>query len=286
LDSTVRAWWESYLRDFSCSSDVWYRRYLRDFSVDAWYADYLRDLLAPCREIDDWYAQYRHDVMPKVFRGSPVGRAEVVGERHCDVLFSELRLVGRGSVTSPKCGDFLGFFGCAQIAKHSDGCVRMVVVPNSCDKMSCPRCFMYGWCVRIAKAVDARLEATSVKLGLPIEHIVCSLPECDYGLTFKEAKRKCIGILGSRGVIAGHGIPHGNRIDDATKVERFSPHFHILGFIEPSFAYDRCRKCERKWNCLSGCGGFDDNAWALQQKDEYLVKVLGARKSVTGTLWY
>ena len=64
----------------------------------------------------------------------------------------------------------------------------------------------------------------------------------------------------------------------------WSPHFHVLGFILGG--YGRCRCCERKWNCLKGCGGFDDKSYQLFLKDGYYVKVLGKRKTVFGTAWY
>lgn len=50
--------------------------------------------------------------------------------------------------------------------------------------------------------------------------------------------------------------------------------------------YSRCRHCERKWNCLAGCGGFDDRNYQHFLKDGYVVKVLGERKTVFGTAWY
>jgi len=50
--------------------------------------------------------------------------------------------------------------------------------------------------------------------------------------------------------------------------------------------YSRCRHCERKWNCLAGCGGFDDRNYQNFLKDSWLVKVLGERESVYHTAWY
>ena len=227
MDSTVKAWWESYLHDFFGSSDLWFRRYLRDFSVDAWYGAYLKDFFSPCREIDDWYSQFRRDFLPSRFGRSSVGRVEVIGERHGEVLFRELVLVGRGRVTNDKCAKFRGHFGCIQHQKHVGGVVHARKYFNYCDRPSCPKCYRYGWASKEGNAVALRLAEASKKFGLPVEHIMLSLPRSDYDLTLKEAKRKAIEILYDRGVVGGVMIPHSQRIDRETRVEILqSAHAH------------------------------------------------------------
>jgi len=64
----------------------------------------------------------------------------------------------------------------------------------------------------------------------------------------------------------------------------WSPHYHVLGFVVGGYA--RCRECERKWNCLKGCGDFDDRAWQGYEMDGYYVKVFAERKTVFGTAHY
>lgn len=54
------------------------------------------------------------------------------------------------------------------------------------------------------------------------------------------------------------------------------------GFIRGGYG---CRDCRRKWNCLKGCGGFDDRSYQNFLKDGYIVEVLGERKTVFGTVW-
>jgi len=90
-------------------------------------------------------------------------------------------------------------------------------------------------------------------------------------------------VLAERGVIGGTIIFHGFRYN-LQKQWYWSPHFHVLGFIRGG--YSRCRHCERKWNCLHGCGGFDDRSYQSFLKDGYYVKVMGERKTVFGTAWY
>ncbi len=257
-----------------------------DSVVKSWYADYVREFFSTSSEFDDWSSRFRRDFVPNRsgrIEGLVKPVEKPVGKRG-DVLFSELALVGRGQVTNDKCGKFRGYFGCLLHEKHEGDSVFAYPYFNYCDKPSCPECYRYGWAAKEAKVTERRLLAAAEKLGSPVEHIVCSLPKPDYGSSLRESKRKAQEILYSRGISGGLIIPHGNRVDDVTHVEYFSPHFHVLGFIVGG--YGRCRNCARKWNCLEGCGGFDDRNHQLFLKDGYVVKVLGERLSVAGTVFY
>ncbi len=290
MDSTVKAWWESYLHDFFGSPDVWFRRYLRDFSVDAWFGDYLKDFFSPCREIDDWFAQYRRDFLPKRSAGS--GRVEVVAEKHGVVLFSELVQVGRGEVTNPaKCGKFLGYYTCLHHEKHEGGVVEAHVCFNYCCRPSCPRCFYYGWCVRNGRDVEARMLEAERMFGLRCEHIMVSLPVSDYNLSFEDVKEKVISVSGDRGVFGGYMLPHRNRVDEFG-VEYFSGHFHILGFIKGGYSCRDCAFLRSELGTNVGCGnpdycvGFEQLTRRLNLDDKYIVKVMGERKTLFGTAFY
>jgi hypothetical protein len=251
--------------------------------IERWYDSYRREFGLISKEIEDWYEAYRRDCLPKHVRHSG-SAVESVVEKPREVLFRDLVLVGRGRITNSKCGNFMGFYGCVQHQKHESDVAYVLKYFNSCDRPTCPKCYRYGWAVKESRALELRLLAASEKFGLSVEHVICSLPECDYDLTFKEAKRKCREILFSRGVEGGVMIAHGNRIDRCTGVESYSPHWHILGFVKGG--YEGCRNCERKWNCREGCGGFDDRNHQLSLKDGYVVKVLGKRKTIGGTCWY
>jgi len=191
--------------------------------------------------------------MPKRRWGSSDGEL-VVFKNPNGVLFKDLVLVGRGKVTNNKCGRFQGFYGCTRNKKHKGDVAYVIKYFNSCDRPSCPICYRLGWAVRQARANEARLVEASKVLGLPIEHVMCSLPRSDYDLPLKEARRKDIEVLLGRDVIGGLMILHGQRIDKETGVESFSPHWHVLGFIRGGY---HCRECDHKWNCTAGCGGWD-----------------------------
>jgi len=205
--------------------------------------------------------------------------------------YGDFQLVGHGEVTNEKCGRFSSFYGCARVELHNriqldgknfKGKVYVRKVFHSCDKPSCPVCYKYGWAVRQARKIDSRLAEASKRFG-QVEHIVASVPARDYGLSLEDLRSKVNKILAIRGVIGGNKIYHGFRYN-RRKQWYFSPHFHVLGFVLGG--YSRCRNCERKWNCLAGCGGFDDRSYQNFLKDGYVVKVLGKRKTVVGTAWY
>lgn len=200
--------------------------------------------------------------------------------------------VGRGVPSSDWCGKHRGLLVCKNVDGHKGAvfqgsdCTNKVFVRNQhywCKRSSCPVCFLNGWSVRGAKFITGRLNE-AVKRGLgEVEHIVVSLPKSDYGLSHGVIRGNAVRVLKSRGVAGGGMIFHGFRIDSKRHVLGWSPHFHVLGFIRGGYG---CRDCGRKWNCLEGCGGFDDRSYQEFLKDGYYVKVMDKRKTVFGTAWY
>lgn len=206
---------------------------------------------------------------------------------------SNYQPVGRGLRTSPVCGKWMGFSVCKNIEAHKGvsvggvDCTGKVVVRHRhmwCRKSSCPICFIRGWSVRGARNIEGRfVKAVSLGLG-EVEHILVSVPVVDYDLPESVMRKKCRKVLFDRGVIGGTMIFHGYRVDKKRDVLVWSPHYHVLGFVVGG--YSRCRECPRKWNCLKGCGDFDDRAYQAFLKDGYFVKVFKARKTVFGTAFY
>jgi len=201
--------------------------------------------------------------------------------------------VGRGVKTSPVCGRWVGVSVCKNVEGHEGkflgvtDCTNKVVVRHRhlwCHKSSCPVCFIRGWAVRGARNIEGRL-FTGVKRGFgEVEHVVVSVPVKDYDLSEYVMRKKCRHALFDAGVDGGCMIFHGYRIDRERGVLVWSPHYHLLGFILGGYA--RCRECERKWDCLEGCGGFDDRRWQGFKKHGYYVKVFPERKTVFGTAHY
>jgi len=215
--------------------------------------------------------------------------------------FGNWELVGNGKVTNEHCGKYLRLDGCLRVDLHDrikyakvkvDGKEKVVrvagkiyryTVRHFCNKPSCCVCYKSGWALRQAGRIEARLKEASKRFG-QVEHLMISVPAKDYGLSFDVLREKINEILLSRGVIGGSVIFHGCRFNDLTRHWYYSPHFHILGFILGG--YSKCRHCERKWNCLKGCGGFDDRNHQSFLKDGYKVKVFEERKTVFGSAYY
>lgn len=212
-------------------------------------------------------------------------------------VYGDFQLVGHGQVTNDKCGTFRKVVGCTYTELHDKAIFdKKGALVNctgkgyfkpyfhSCDKPSCPVCYERGWAIRQAGNIEFRLEQASKHFGLA-EHIIISVPVKDYDLSYGALRHKVDKVLKSRGVICGVKIFHGFRFDKLSRSWHFSPHFHILGFIYGG--YGKCRNCKRKWNCLKGCGGFDDrNYHDGFLKDGYVVKVKDKRKTIFGTAWY
>ena len=220
-------------------------------------------------------------------------------------VFGDFQLVGHGQQTNSKCGRFISFKGCIRTELHDKvtldgvnykGKVFVRKVHASCDKPTCPVCFKSGWAVREADRIAQRIKEASKRFGLA-EHVIVSVPKSDYGLDFENLRLKAVKILYSRGVIGGVLIFHGFRYR-AFDVFRggirnmrgwyWSPHFHCIGFILNGYA--QCRHCHNfedkgVYTC-AGCSGFEACTRRLFEKDGYIVKVKGERKTIMGTAWY
>ena len=139
--------------------------------------------------------------------------------------------------------------------------------------------------------MEARLKVASNRLGSPVEHIVASIRSEDYGLSLDMLRKKVVRLLANRGIIGGSMIFHGFRYASRKEAKikgvpfgwRWSPHFHILGFVGGE-GYVVCRKC-KGGDCYA-CKGFEGVTRRENKKYGWIVKVLDKRKTVGGTCWY
>jgi hypothetical protein len=205
--------------------------------------------------------------------------------------YGEYQLVGNGEPANRFCGQFMTFKGCLRVDLHNlitfdgvnpAGKVFVRKFYHWCNKLSCPICFRRGWAIRQAGSIEARLLEVK-RRQLVVEHVVCSVPSKDYGLDYEALRNKAVKVLKARSVVSGVLIFHAFRYNKR-KHWYWSPHFHALGVTRGG--YGQCRNCARKWNCLAGCGGFDDRAHQQQLKDGWFLKVLDERKTTFGTAWY
>lgn len=232
----------------------------------------------------------------------------------CDNLWDHktFQRVGQGNQTSYKCQTLIGYKACLNVDLHNKvsldgqnhaGNVYIKKVIHSCDKPECPLCFKRGWAVREADNVEDRIIYAQKKFGIA-EHIVCSVPITDYGLSYEKLKIKALKALETRGVIGGVLIFHLERYcnkEEAIKKGKLngwyiSPHFHIIGFIDGGYA--KCRECHKKIaGCSPTCTGFDRRSRNQYFKEGgkegagnsgsgWIVDVKGKRRTIHGTAWY
>jgi len=209
--------------------------------------------------------------------------------------------VGRGVPSSPSCGKHVGFNVCKNVAGHKDKFLGVEDVTDKiivhhkhlwCHKSSCTICFARGWSVRLARSIVGRLNV-AVKRGLGvIEHIVVSPRVDDRGLPEHILRVKCRDALVDRVVLGGCMVFHGYRLDRKREVLVWSPHYHVLGFIEGGF--DHCRECVHERDDCRSCHRFKGREVRGFEKDGYLVKVMGKREksyydgedNIFGTAFY
>jgi hypothetical protein len=258
---------------------------------------------------------------------------------------------GQGLQADSRCGQGLGLKACLNIDLHAhvslDGVnhagnvfVRKAV--HSCDRPECPVCSRRGWATREAFAIEDRIlnaqngytekkyrdkkgkdhpEIRHSPLGEAF-HIISSIPVSDYKLSFPKLKSKVIKILRALGVLGGVIIFHAQRYHDRNEVfmgEKphwyFSPHWHVIGFIDGG--YGKCRNCSnynkrtcgvyQTEKCLA-CDGFEGRSrrqffegCQVYEKENsavfdefgnkkkiggYIIKVKAKRKSIRATAFY
>jgi uncharacterized protein with PIN domain len=168
--------------------------------------------------------------------------------------------------------------------KNMKGKVYVKKLHNFCDKPSCPKCYAKGWAVRQANSIEDRL-AEARKRGFGIaEHLTISVPPEDYGVEYEVLRKKAKKILFSCGVVGGVMVWHAFRYN-RIKSWYFSPHLHVLGFINGG--YNRCRHC-KDGDCYA-CDGFEGRVYRLYRKNRWIVEVMSKweeRKSIGATAWY
>jgi len=201
--------------------------------------------------------------------------------------------VGRGLKSSVSCARWAGLDICRNFDGHKGKSLNGVDCTGKvvnrlrhwwCHKSSCPVCFISGWSVRGANHITGRvLKGAELGLG-EIEHVVVSPTVEDRDLSESVLRVKCREALFDSGVVGGCMIFHGFRI--GRRHERgmlvWSPHYHVLGFVEGGF--DRCRHC--KGGDCRACGGFMGKAYGVYDENGYIVDVKEKRESIFGTGWY
>ena len=169
-------------------------------------------------------------------------------------------LTGRG-VKGVGCG-ILVFLGCLNKHAHPEGKNHVKVRAQSCNKSSCPACYMKAAIKEAHRAIHRFVQFD----GRPYKytkHIVASVPKDEYDLDFKDMKTNARRALKEAGVEGGLLIFHPARWNGPSPDDYYySPHFHVVGH------------------------GWVEGTEDVHQLTGWIVHNLGLRKSVVGTISY
>jgi hypothetical protein len=276
-------------------------------------------------EYEDFESKWRDYSAYEQLNGD-MGNSQIFHFEH-----GEWIVVGHGEKTNSKCGIWRRHDICSRAELHAQadlsgvshaGEVYVHMVHTWCHSYACPVCYLKGACLREAEHISQRIEKASkggkdekevyhAPLGEP-QHIIVSAPQSDYNLCEFEHEKWCKNwrsIVAEVGIINGGFCFHGFRFADyAESIAKgvpygfyWSPHVHILGFIEGG--YGKCRHChatEKVYRTGGGkivkkhgdsrfcahCDGFENRVRQSYEKHRYIIKVTDERRSVFATAWY
>ena len=184
---------------------------------------------------------------------------------------ADFPLVGSGEAYGD-CG-LVFAVGCLNVEAHKGmnldgvdmtGKAVIKYVKNSCHRALCPKCWSF-WANRECDSAIRRLDAFVLKNSggkrLNPIHVIVSVSHVDYGLSLQELRKKMYRALKRVGLVGGMVIYHPKRKRRIGEWY-FSPHFHVVG-------YGWIRDVRKNY-VHSG----------------YIVKNVGVRKNVRGTIYY
>ena len=153
--------------------------------------------------------------------------------------------------------------GCLNEDRHSGKGIFIKRYRRSCYRADCGTCWK-KWLARLSNRCTTRLLHFEKESNLVSKHIVVSVPSWLHSRPIKELRKNVYRLLKKVNVKGGVMIFHAFRKDPVTESWYFSPHFHIIGF---------------GW--IVGIDVTD-----VYQKEGWIIKNLGVRKSVFATVIY
>jgi hypothetical protein len=131
---------------------------------------------------------------------------------------------------------------------------------TSCHRAVCPKCWE-DWANREVHHGVQRLHSFTLKgRNLKPIHLTVSVPFSDYGLSLEGMRKKVYRSLKDVHCVGGMMIYHSRRKKGGSWF--FSPHFHVIGY------------------------GWILDVRANYIRSGYVVKNIGIRKTLEGTIWY
>ena len=153
------------------------------------------------------------------------------------------------------------YMGCLNKAQHPNKEIFLKPFQKSCFRADCEKC-CFKWLGRSASKATKRMELYEKQSKKIAKHIIISVPHWDYYKPKKEIAKKIHGLLKQVKADSGLIIFHAFRYDKNADSWYYSPHFHCLTF------------------------GWIENTKELYEKSGYIVKNLGKRDTIFGTIYY
>ena len=153
------------------------------------------------------------------------------------------------------------YMGCLNKAQHRNKEIFLKPFQKSCFSADCEKC-CFKWLGRSASKATKRMELYEKQSKKIAKHIIISVPHWDYYKPKKEIAKKIHGLLKQVKADSGLIIFHAFRYDKNADSWYYSPHFHCLTF------------------------GWIENTKELYEKSGYIVKNLGKRYTIFGTIYY
>jgi len=181
------------------------------------------------------------------------------GKNQATIEYDKWHLPGQEPKKSD-CG-LWSFMGCLNKAQHPNKEFFLKPFQRSCFRADCEKC-CFKWLGRAASKATKRMELYEKQSKKMAKHIIISVPHWDYYKPKKDLAKKVYHLLKKVKADSGLVIFHPFRYDKDTDMWYYSPHFHVLGF------------------------GWIVNTKELYEESGYIVKNLGKRDSVFGTIYY
>jgi hypothetical protein len=182
---------------------------------------------------------------------------------------ADFELVGSGE-SYANCGSYFTV-GCLNVEDHKgmnldgvnmEGKAYLERRKVSCHRPLCPKCWP-DWANREKDKTTERLKAFVLKgRNLKPIHLIVSVPHVDYGLSLENMRKKVYRALKTVRCLGGMMIYHPKRQNKNDGSWYFSPHFHIVGY------------------------GWIVNVHQNYVISGYVVKNVGIRKTIEGTVYY
>jgi hypothetical protein len=151
--------------------------------------------------------------------------------------------------------------GCLNKEKHTTGCIFLKPFQKSCFRADCEKC-CFKWLGRSSSKATKRMKLYEKQSKKIAKHIIVSVPVWDIYKPKKEIMKKIYRILKEVKADSGLIIYHPFRYHKESDQWYFSPHFHLLSF------------------------GWIENVVETYNKYGYIVKNLGKRETIFGTIYY